>query len=53
MKRNNQTDFTLAAAYRADYTDYDQQEAKKYAEAIWTRSEDDYTIGLFCFVLCK
>ena len=54
MKRNSQTQFySLVAAYRAAYTGYDQQEAKKDAEALWTKVKDDYTMCLFCFVLCK
>ena len=45
--------YSIVAAYPAPYTGYDKQEAKKEAEAIWTRLKDDYIMGLFCFVLCK
>ena len=52
MKQNNQAEFYfLVTAYRAAYTGSDKTEAKKEAEAIWTQLNDDYIIGLFCFVL--
>ena len=54
MKRNSRTEFySLVAAYRAADTGYDQQEAKKDAEALWRKLKDDYTMSLFCFDLCK
>ena len=50
MKRNNQAEFySIVAAYRAAGSD--KTEAKKEADAIWTQLNDDYIIGLFCFVL--
>ena len=51
IKRNNQAEFySLVAAYRAAYTGSDKTEAKKETDAIWTQLNDDYIIGLFCFV---
>ena len=50
MKRDNQTNFySLVSTYRAAYTEYDQQEAKKDTEAIWTRLK--MTTPWACFVL--
>ena len=49
MNWNNQTEFdSPVAAHRAAYAGYDQQEAKKEAETIWTKIKDDYTMCLVC-----
>ena len=53
MDRNNQTEFySIITPYHAAYTGYQPQDAKKQAEAVWTKLKDDYIMGMFCFMVC-
>ena len=51
--RNNQTElYSIVAAYRAAYTEYQPQDAKKQAEAMLTKLKNDYILCMFCFMVC-